>query len=74
MVGMSVTIVYRPRQVGCDRCGVKVEKIPWASGKSPLAYPLVVVLATWTRLLAWQVVGRLFGVSWSTVRAAVRWS
>jgi transposase len=32
---------------------------------------LVVVLATWSRLLACDTVARLFGVSWSTVVAAV---
>ena len=39
--------------------------------RSPLSQPLIVVLATWSRLLAWDVVARLFGVSWNTVRAAV---
>jgi transposase len=49
-----------------------VEAIPWAQGKSPLTEGLVVVLATWARLLAWDVVAVLFGVSWATIRAAVR--
>ncbi|GBE36649.1 hypothetical protein BMS3Bbin07_00798 [bacterium BMS3Bbin07] len=69
--GIPVTIIYRPARVNCPDCGVKVESIPWAQGKSPLSQPLIVVLATWSRLLAWDVVARLFGVSWSTVRAAV---
>jgi transposase len=70
--GMPVVLVYRPRRVRCETCGVVVEAIPWAQGKSPLTAGLVVVLATWTRLLAWEVVAGLFGVSWSTVQAAVR--
>ncbi len=69
--GIGVTIVYRPARVKCRQCGVKVEKLPWATGKSPLADPLILVLATWARLLAWQVVAKLFGVSWNTVKAAV---
>ena len=37
-----------------------------------MSLPLVVVLATYARLLAWDVVAKLFGVSWSTVTTAVR--
>jgi len=70
--GMSVRLEYAPARVSCRHCGVKVERIPWARGKSPLSRPLVVVLATWTRLLAWEVVAKLFSVSWGTVRAAVK--
>lgn len=69
--GIPVLLYYRPCRVKCPECGIRVEDIPWAEGKSPLTQPLVVVLATWARLLAWDVVGRLYGVSWSTVRAAV---
>lgn len=70
--GIPVEIVYRPCRVNCPECGIKVESIPWAQGKSPLSQPLIVTLATWSRLLAWDVVARLFGVCWSTVRAAVQ--
>jgi len=69
--GVRVLLMYRPARVKCRDCGIREEAIPWGSGKSPLSEPLVVVLATWSRLLAWDVVGRLFGVSWSTVRVAV---
>lgn len=69
--GLPVVLRYTPRRVRCAECGIRVEAIPWSRGKSPLSEALVVVLATWTRLLAWDVVARLFGVSWSTVRAAV---
>ena len=66
-----MTLSYRPARVRCSTCGIKVEALPWASGKSRLTSALMVVLATWARLLAWDVVARLFGVSWSTVQAAV---
>lgn len=69
--GIPVTLVYRPVRVACPQCGVRVEAIPWSDGKSPLSEALIVTLATWSRLLAWDVVARLFGVSWSTVRLAV---
>ena len=34
--------------------------------------PLSVVLATWSKLVAWNVVGQLFGFHWNTVRKAVK--
>jgi len=69
--GIDVNLLYRPRRVSCPRCGIKVEQIPWAMGKSPLTTPLVVVLSTFARLLSWQEVSRFFRVSWDTVRQAV---
>jgi len=70
--GIPVQLVYAPRRVECRGCGVKVEEIPWAQGKSPLSVFLSVVLATWAKLIAWQEVGRIFGFHWNTVRKAVR--
>jgi hypothetical protein len=46
--------------------------MPWTQGKSPLSLPLSVVLATWSKLVAWKVVGQLFGFHWNTVRKAVK--
>lgn len=34
--GILVTFLYAPRRVQCPTCGVKVEKLPWAAGKSHL--------------------------------------
>jgi len=70
--GIPVILVYAPRRVECVSCGVKVEAIPWTQGKSPLSLPLSMVLATWARLVAWKVVGQLFGFHWNTVRKAVK--
>ena len=69
---ISVELRYRPARVACSACGTpKVEAIPWTVGKSTLSRPLLVELATWSRLLAWDVVADLYGVSWSTVVSAV---
>lgn len=70
--GIQVLLSYRPARVKCASCEVVVEEIPWSMGKSPLSEGLVQVLAIWSRLLAWEVVAQLFGVSWSTVHSAVK--
>ncbi len=70
--GIAVTLSYRPCRVQCPVCGTVVEAIPWSRGKSPLTVPLIMLLATWTRLLAVDVVARLFGVHWNTVYAAMK--
>lgn len=70
--GIPMILVYAPRRVQCHTCGVKVESIPWTQGKSPLTFSLSIVLATWGRIVAWNVVGQLFGFHWNTVRKAVK--
>ncbi|MGC9424159.1 ISL3 family transposase [Vibrio sp.] len=70
--GIPVTLVYLPRRVECEVCGIRVEEIPWTQGKSPLSLPLSMVLATWSKLVAWKVVGQFFGFHWNTVRKAVK--
>jgi len=72
MWGIGVEFIYRPRRVQCRWCGIKVERMPWAAGKSSLTVPFIVVLATFARLLSWAEVSRLFGVHWNTVRHAVK--
>jgi len=69
--GIPVDLIYAPHRVECARCGIKVEALPWSHGKSPVSAPLSLVLATWAKLLAWQVVAQLFGFHWNTVRKAV---
>jgi transposase len=69
--GIPVLLRYSPRRVSCPCCGIKVEQIPWTMGKSDLTVPLIVMLATFAKLLAWEEVARLFGVHWNTVKAAV---
>jgi transposase len=71
--GIPVTLHYAPARVSCIRCkAVCVEAIPWSQGKCRLSVGLIWLLAAWTKLLAWDVVARLFGVHWNTVAAAVR--
>lgn len=69
---IPVFIRYRPCRVNCHRCGVVVEQIPWANGKSSLSRPLSIAMATWARRLPMDMVGKLFGVCWSAVYSAVK--
>jgi transposase len=69
--GIPVFLYYRPRRVRCPEHGIKVERIPWSMGKKPVSFPLITVLAFWSRMLAWDQVARLFHVSWNTVRSSV---
>lgn len=70
--GIPVTLSYAPARVTCAVCcKVRVEAIPWSQGKCRLSVGLIWLLSTWCKLLAWDVVAKLFGVHWNTVAAAV---
>jgi transposase len=74
---IPVILLYSMRRVDCPRCGVVVEMVPWASGKSHLTHAYSWFLASWAKVLSWKETARRFRTSWDTVfRAvslAVRW-
>jgi len=70
--GMAVVLVYALRRIDCPVCGVKVERIPWASGKEHQTTALQVFLARWAQRLSWRQTAAVFGVSWSAVFRAVQ--
>jgi transposase len=69
---LAMSFVYAPRRVDCPRCGVKVERLPWAEGKSRLTITYQWFLASWAKLLAWQQVAQTFRTSWQTVYRSVQ--
>ncbi len=69
--GLTCFFEYKMRRVSCKECGVTVEKIPWASGKSNSTTHFQLFLASWAKLLAWKTVAGRFNTSWDTVRRAV---
>lgn len=71
--GIKVEFLYRPRRVECPKDGVKVEKIPWADGKSPVCEPFKVFLAHWAKSLSWKEVAQQFKVSWLNVFESVQY-
>ena len=74
---IAVVLVYTMRRVNCGTCGVKVERVPWAEGKSPLTTAYQWFLAGWARRMSWQEVATSFSVSWdhvyNSVKHAVSW-
>jgi transposase len=69
--GILVFFVYAMRRVDCDRCGVKVEVVPWATGKQQITTTYAWFLARWAKRLSWTEVARTFHTSWDTVFRAV---
>jgi transposase len=74
---IAVVFVYAMRRVDCPRCGVVVEQVPWATGKSRLTTSYQWFLAGWARRLSWKEVASVFHTTWEHVRDsvqhAVRW-
>lgn len=71
--GIPVRIRYTPKRIQCPCCQkVRVEKMPWSQGKCRLSTGLIWLLASWAKLLAWDVVAKQFQVHWNTVASAVR--
>lgn len=73
MWAISVALVYAMRRVDCPRCGVTVERVPWADGKQHRTRAYAVFLARWARRLSWREVATIFHTSWETVYRSVAW-
>jgi len=69
--GMKVYLCYAPRRVSCADCGVRVEHLPWASGKRRLTEAYAWFLARWAKRLSYKEVATVFCTSWDHVFAAV---
>ena len=46
---IPVSFEYTVRRVDCPSCGVRTEKLPWASGKRTLTTVYIQFLAHWAR-------------------------
>ena len=75
--GIAVYFVYAMRRVECPTCGVVVETVPWASGKSQATRTYAWFLARWAKRLSWSEVAEAFQTSWErvfrSVEMAVTW-
>jgi transposase len=68
---IKVFFVYAPRRVQCGRCGVRVERLPWARGKHRMTDRYAWFLAGWSKRLSWKEVAAVFKTSWDSVFRAV---
>jgi transposase len=69
--GLKVFLLYAPRRVNCPCCGVRVEALPWASGKQHLTTTFSWFLARWAKRLSWSEVAEAFLTTWEQVFRAV---
>jgi transposase len=72
--GIAVFFCYAMRRVDCPQCGVKVEQVPWAEGKSRLTTSYRWFLARWAKRLSWQETARVFGTTWEHVFRSVKYA
>jgi transposase len=70
--GIKVFFLYPPRRVNCSTCGVKVERVPWAQGKSHLTTTYAWYLARWTKKMSWKETAKSFQTSWDSVVRSVK--
>lgn len=61
------------RRVDCQRCGVKVEEVPWGTGKHTLCKVYMLYLAQWARKLSWKETAQSFHTSWEKVVQSVEY-
>src|SRR5580658_6409247 len=52
--GIPVNLLYAMRRVDCLRCGVTVEMVPWATGKTMATHAFIWFLASWAKVLSWR--------------------
>jgi transposase len=71
--GLRVFFVYTMRRVNCPTCGVKVEELPWATGKHHQTKAHMLFLAHWARKLSWQETAISFYTTWDKVCHAVEY-
>lgn len=69
---IPVHFCYRMRRVNCPEHGVRIERIPWADGKSHLCKPFQLFLAKWARKLSWKETAESFGTTWDNVFRSVK--
>ncbi len=69
---LPLILRYRPRRVGCPRCGVRVEEFPWAEPWARVTTALSNAVAVLARELSWQSTAREYGLNWKSVATIVK--
>ena len=63
----AVDLQYSPWRVSCRRCGVRVERVSWATGSSVFTAALEELAAYLAQMTDRTTVSRVLGVSWQAV-------
>ncbi|MFH0939101.1 MAG: ISL3 family transposase [Planctomycetota bacterium] len=71
--GIPVLLLYAMRRVACTDCGVRVEKVPWAVGKSRLTIAFACYLAEWGKDMSWSKVAQRFKTTWYHVYESIKY-
>jgi transposase len=71
--GFVVYLLYAMRRIDCPVCGVRTERVPWATGKNQCCDAYRLFLARWARRLPWSEVAGIFGTTWNVVCRSIRW-
>jgi transposase len=64
-------LVYAPFRVWCPRCGLRVERVPWADKWQRVTHALARAVADLARQLDWSSVAQHFRLNWKTIAAVV---
>ena len=69
---VTVWLRYAPWRVSCERCGVRVEQVPWAAHGSAFTAPLEELTAYLAQATDRTTTSRLVGISWPAVGGIVK--
>ena len=69
---ITVWLQYAPWRVSCERCGVRVEQVPWAAHGSAFTAPLEELTAYLAQATDRTTTSRLVGISWPAVGGIVK--
>ena len=67
----QVDLLYAPWRVACRRCGVRVERVPWATAESRFTEDFEELAAYLSQITDRTQVHRLLGIAWETVGSIV---
>ena len=67
LAGIKTILRYRIRRVDCKRCGIRVEKVPWAESASRYTFPKEGLVAYHAQKTDHTTVAALMRIAWRTV-------
>ncbi len=68
---VGIELLYEPWRVSCPCCGVRIEKVSWATSGSRFTYEFEEMAAYLAQITDRTKVSRMLGISWETVGAIV---